>query len=256
MMFLKAVSAGRRIYPVVTDKLNLYLDAYNTRSYNGTGSTWYDLSNSGYNFTNSGSTWTTSGSLRYWELDGVNDRIEGNANTTIFNFGTNGWTWSIWANYVTSPATFDVLISAEFATTIPYFIDNTNALGTTGNGFRGGSYSASQSRAWTFNDVTIGTNAWKHYCLTFTYTSSTQGTFDWYVDGSAVSTYSKTLSGAGITWASFDNSKKPVIGALLSSGTYSRFNNIKVGEVLNYTKTLTATEVSNNYNATKSNYGL
>lgn len=256
MMFLKAVSAGRRIYPVVTDKLNLYLDAYNTRSYNGTGSTWYDLSNSGYNFTNSGSTWTTSGSLRYWELDGVNDRIEGNANTTIFNFGTNGWTWSIWANYVTSPAAFDVLISAEFATTIPYFIDNVNAAGTTGNGFRGGSYSASQSRAWTFHDVTIGTNAWKHYCLTFTYTSSTQGTFNWYVDGSSVSSYSKTLSGAGITWASYDNSKKPVIGALLSSGTYSRFNNIKVGEVLNYTKTLTATEVSNNYNATKSNYGL
>lgn len=256
MMFLKAVSAGRRIYPVVTDKLNLYLDAYNIRSYPGTGSTWYDLSNSGYNFTNSGSTWTTSGSLRYWELDGVNDRIEGNANTTIFNFGTNGWTWSIWANYVTAPAAFDVLISAEFATTIPYFIDNSNAAGLTGNGFRAGSYLASQSRAWTLYDVTIGTNAWKHYCVTFTYTTSTFGTFDFYIDGTAVATYVKNLTGAGITWASYDNSKKPVIGALLSSGTYSRFNNIKVGEVLNYTKTLTATEVSNNYNATKSNYGL
>jgi hypothetical protein len=152
-----------------------------------------------------------------------------------------------------------VLLNAEATNSgnlIPYFMDNSNPAGTNGNGYRGGSYLASLSRAWTIYGVTIGTNAWKHICVTFTYTNSTSGVFNFYLDGSAVATYSKTLSGAGITWASYDNSKKPVIGAYLLAGVYGRFNNIKVGEVLNYTKTLTATEVSNNYNATKSNYGL
>ena len=35
---------------VVTDGLVLYLDAGNSKSYPGSGSVWYDLSNNGYNF--------------------------------------------------------------------------------------------------------------------------------------------------------------------------------------------------------------
>ena len=85
MMFLKAVSAARRTYPVITNGLKLYLDAYNLRSYGGTGTTWHDLSNSGYNFTNDGGTWTVSGGRRYFELDGVNDRIYGTNMTTLFD---------------------------------------------------------------------------------------------------------------------------------------------------------------------------
>jgi len=50
--------------------------------------------------------------------------------------------------------------------------------------------------------------------------------------------------------------RKVVIGALDLNGTLQRFNNIRVGEVLQYNRPLTATEVSSNYNATKSNYGL
>ena len=36
---------------VISDGLVLYLDATNTRSYSGTGSSWYDLSVYGYNST-------------------------------------------------------------------------------------------------------------------------------------------------------------------------------------------------------------
>ncbi len=39
MMFMKAVAAGRRTYPIVTKDLKLYVDAYNIRSYSGSRST-------------------------------------------------------------------------------------------------------------------------------------------------------------------------------------------------------------------------
>jgi hypothetical protein len=259
MMFLKAVSAARRTYPVVTNGLKLYLDAYNTRSYPGTGSTWFDLSNSAYNFTNYGATWTTSGSLRYWELDGVNDRIEGTNTTTIFDVTSAGHTWSMWVNHTTTPSAADVIVNAEYGTTgkISYFLDNRNSTDTNGNGWIFGTYTdtGGQGRFARFNQ-TITTNVWRHVCGTFTYTTTTTGTFRIYINGTEQVSSAQTVTG-GLTWTSFNNSTRPIIGALKElAGTYSRFNNIKVGEVLNYNRPLTATEVSNNYNSTKSNYGL
>jgi hypothetical protein len=113
MMFLKAVSAARRTYPVVTNGLKLYLDAYNTRSYPGTGTTWYDLSNSAYNLTNTGGTWTVSGGRRYFELDGVNDYITGTSNTTLYNVTSTGYTWSIWLYFVTAPVYLDSVVEEK-----------------------------------------------------------------------------------------------------------------------------------------------
>lgn len=258
MMFLKAVSAARRTYPVVTNGLKLYLDAYNLRSYGGTGTTWYDLSNSRYNFTNDGGTWTVSGGRRYFELDGVNDRIYGTNMTTIFDTNTVGWTWSMWVNHATAPQFIDVLINSEYFTIgrMSYYFDNRSTTNT-GNGWRVGSYTDTgfQDRGVTYNQ-TITTNVWRHACVTFTYTTSTTGTFRIYINGSQVASAAQTVSG-GLTWASFNSSRRPIIGAFAEpGGTFSRFNNIRVGEVLNYNRDLSATEVSDNYNSTKSNYGL
>ena len=259
MMFMKAVAAGRRRYPVITNGLKLYLDAYNLDSYSGSGSVWYDLSNSGYNFTNYGATWTTSGSLRYFELDGVNDRIEGTNTTSLFDITSTGYSWSLWVNHSSAPAAFDVIVNAEYKTSgkIPYFIDNRNNSGTTGNGWLTGSYTDTGGQQQTIQyNQTITTGVWRHVCVTFTYSTTTTGTLTFYINGSQVQTGNKTVTG-GLTWASFNNSRRPIIGAFAEpGGTYSRFNNIKVGEVLQYNRPLSATEVSDNYNATKSNYGL
>ena len=258
MMFLKAVSAGRRIYPVITNGLKLYLDAYNIRSYPGTGTTWFDLSNSGYNFTNDGATWTIASGRRYFQLDGVNDRIYGTNTTAIFDTGTTGWTWSMWVNHVTAPQFLDVLVNSEYFTAgrMSYYFDN-RSTSSTGNGWRIGSYvdTGFQDRGVTYNQ-TITTNVWRHACVTFTYTTSTTGTFRIYLNGSQVASAAQTVSG-GLTWSSFNSSRRPIIGAFAEpGGTFSRFNNIRVGEILNYNRDLSATEVSNNYNSTKSNYGL
>ena len=258
MMFLKAVTAGRRRYPVITNGLKLYLDAYNLDSYSGSGSVWYDLSNSAYNFTIDGATWTVASGIRYFELDGVNDKIYGTNFTGLFDTTTSGWTWSMWVNHATAPQFLDVLVNSEFLTVgrMSYYFDNRSTTNT-GNGWRIGSYTDTgfQDKGVTFNQ-TITANVWRHACVTFTYTTSTTGTFTIYINGSQVASSAQTVSG-GLTWASFNSSRRPIIGAFAEpGGTYGRFNNIRVGEVLQYSRTLTATEVSDNYNSTKSNYGL
>jgi hypothetical protein len=258
MMFLKAVSAARRVYPVITNGLKLYLDAYNLKSYSGSGSTWTDLSNSGYNFTIDGATWTVASGIRYFELDGVNDKIFGTNTTTLFDTNTTGWTWSMWVNHATAPQFLDVLINSEYLTAgkMSYYFDNRSTT-STGNGWRIGSYTDTSftDRGVTLNQ-TITTNVWRHACVNFSYTTSTSGVFRIYLNGSLAASATQTLSG-GLTWASFNSSRRPIIGAFAEpGGTFSRFNNIRVGEVLNYNRPLAASEVSDNYNATKSNYGL
>lgn len=253
MMFLKAVSAARRTYPVVTNGLKLYLDAYNTRSYPGTGTTWFDLSNSGYNFTNNGATWTVSGGRRFWELDGVNDYLEGVSTTSIFNSNTSGRTWSMWVYYVTVPAWLDVLVNSQFDGKMPYYFDNRNSAGTTGNGYQFGA--AGNIVVQTQYNITITTGVWIHAVGTWTYTTSTTGTFKIYLNGTEVSSTFQTNQSSR-TYAAQDNNTPPNIGCLKLFANYVRFNNIRVGEVLNYNRPLTATEISDNYNSTKSNYGL
>lgn len=256
MMFLKAVSAARRTYPVITDGLKLYLDAYNIRSYPGTGTTWYDLSNSGYNFTNDGATWTVSGGRRYFQLDGVNDRIFGTNTTTLFDINTNGYTWSIWLNYATAPQFLDGIIVGEYTTKIPWYIDNRASDFSGGNGYQAGWYNESPTiqNKFTRHAVTVTTNVWRQLVYTFSYTTSTTATVKLYLAGAEVST--ANISITGCVWSDANNSKRPIIGALYDGTSYSRFNNIRVSEVLQYNRPLSATEISDNYNSTKSNYGL
>jgi hypothetical protein len=103
-------------------------------------------------------------------------------------------------------------------------------------------------------NTTITTGAWTHVALTFKRNTATTATMVIYRNATALKTSSLTRSSGD--WRDNNISKKPVIGAFLDSGTYSRFNNIRVGEVLNYNRALTSTEISDNYNSTKSNYGL
>jgi hypothetical protein len=262
MMFLNAVASARRRYPVITNGLKLYLDAYNLDSYSGSGSVWYDISNSAYNFNVVGATWAVSGGRRYFELDGVNDYIWGNSDTTLFDITTSGWTWSMWMYHVTAPQGLDVLVNATYSGYSPYNFDHRNNTGNTvtGNGWAS-IIGASVTPYWDRRTVyaqTITTGTWRHITFTFTYTSDTACTLRIYINGTQVVTQNHTLT-AGQSWTQANNtSTRPILGAFyfVGSATFGRFNNIRVGELLNYNRTLSATEISDNYNSTKSNYGL
>lgn len=78
----------------VTDGLVLALDAGNTKSYPGSGTTWTDLSDKGNNGTISGAT-HTSGVGGYFNYDGTNDKVECASNSN-FAFGTGDFAIEIW----------------------------------------------------------------------------------------------------------------------------------------------------------------
>jgi len=71
---------------VVTDNLNFYVDAANSKSYGGSGTTWSDLNNNN-DVSLSGPTWNSAG---YFSLDGSNDQ----ANQTL-TIGTDK-TVNVW----------------------------------------------------------------------------------------------------------------------------------------------------------------
>lgn len=261
MMFLKAVSAGRRRYPIITDGLKLYLDAYNLDSYSGSGGTWTDLSNSAYNVTITGPTWTVSGGRRYFEFDGVNDYMVGSATTTIFDINTSGYTWSFWLNYVTVPAVLDGIMITKFNNVSPsilklQYVDNrdTDAGTGTGHGYSMGLNRASPGFVTnTTVASTVPTSSWININAVFIYTGARTATQKIYKDGSELVTEDFTVSN---DWTTINSFLEPVFGAISINGTFSRFNNFQLGEVLFYNRPLTATEISNNYNSSKSNYGL
>ena len=82
---------------IVTDGLALCLDAANSKSYPGSGSTWTDLSGNGNNATlTNGPTYSSAngGSIVF---DGVNDYV---APTGLTNALWQGnWTVSFWVNF-------------------------------------------------------------------------------------------------------------------------------------------------------------
>jgi len=77
--------------------LVLYLDAGNTNSYPGTGTTWFDLTENQNNGTITGATWNSGGG--YFDFDGSNDyvNIDATANSPV-NFSQKNYTISCWIN--------------------------------------------------------------------------------------------------------------------------------------------------------------
>lgn len=75
----------------------LYLDAGNSESYSGTGTTWYDLSGQNNDGTFAGGTIYSSNSGGTMEFDGVNSAITFN-NPTNIPVGNEDYTISVWFN--------------------------------------------------------------------------------------------------------------------------------------------------------------
>ena len=90
---------------IVTDGLVLALDAANTKSYGGSGTTWTDLSSSGNNGTISGATYN-SGNGGYFDFNGINDSVE--TSSDMFNPNAN-FTFSSWVNADTTTGTHTVV---------------------------------------------------------------------------------------------------------------------------------------------------
>ncbi len=245
---------------IVRDGLVLYLDAkYSYPSKTGIGTTtsgaaalpgsstdvdvytWYDMSGNenhgelrngvGYNAANGGSL----------VFDGTNDYVLVNANTTSIPYGSSPRTVSIW-----------------FYTNTTTWVDDANTLffygaGSTGSAFGidTAAYPIMQIFTWggTGRDLYFNTTysqvGWKN--ITVTYDGAT--TILIYQNGIFIQTF--TLSAACNTTTS-----DVYIGAINPTVLANGFFDAKIAQASIYNRALTASEVLQNFNATKSRFGL
>jgi hypothetical protein len=235
---------------IVTDGLMLYLDAANTRSYPGTGTVWSDLSRSGNNGTltnfNSPSPQTIFNSANGGSIifDGTNDYVNlPEITPTLF-------TLSCWFRATGVPSTNDffggnLIISNPqlFGGNVQYslaysWLNQTIGFAVQQNG--GGAFTPTNSvlRNTIYNAVGVFTGTRNQI----------------YINGSfVVETVNTTTP---IYPSTGDRSAR--IGAWNSPGFpgFTRFFNGNIYQASIYNRALSATEIRQNYNATKTRFGL
>ena len=218
---------------VVTNGLVLYLDAANTKSYPGSGTTWYDLSGNGNNATLvNGPTFSTSrGGI--FDFDGVDDYAYVPDNTSLDLAGDK--TQAIWVLIDQSYSGTGILGKANSSV-------NGMALtyGWSGYGF--------QNIAWnSANEPSVATaaadvNNW--YYLVGTQQGSTRYVYILGANGVRTASY----TGGTHTW---NNALNFTIGTI---GGY--YTNMKAGVVYVYNRALSQTEITQNFNALRTRFGI
>jgi hypothetical protein len=224
------------VNPIVTTGLQLYLDAGNSSSYNGSGSTWTDLSPFGRNATlinspsyssaNSGSLSFLDTSLQYATVPNI-----GNLST---------WTIEAWANLslsLTGKVTSIVCNQFDLVNKLNFSLGTNNA--TANYNLAVGYYNG----AWrTTTGITPTLNTWTYYAGTYNGTIVRQ-----YTNNAEVGTLSYTgtpQSGGEIRIARrWDETT-----------VASNFLRGNISVIRIYNRALSAAELLQNYNAQKGRY--
>jgi hypothetical protein len=219
---------------IVTDGLVLCLDAANTKSYVSGSTAWNDLSRGGNNGTLINGPTFNTGSLGSITFDGINDYATIPSNT-LFNSVSSGFSLGCWVNIsATQPSVDSQIIGTLFNEVSGYGILYDFPLKKRFN-----FYIRSANRVSSTTDLTP--NIWYHVMCVYT------GTLDIiYVNGRFNNQVSDTTAPLSTT---------PFVIGTYSTGIQRSFAG-RISQVLSYNKALSSQEVLQNYNATKSRYGL
>ena len=223
----------------VTSSLVLALDAANTKSYPGSGTTWTDLSSAGNNGTlTNGPTYSSAngGSIVF---DGVNDYIDCGPVSQIGSSLT-AFTASVWVKPAASAASC-ILENGDNFVTNTFYIFQENAQYFTFEIYDGAGYDA------IYANYVYQTNTW--YNLVGTWTSGNRINF--YTNGvlaegtriGAVRT--NVISGNKNLFAGI----RP--GATLTYPFAGSMSNIQL-----YNRALSAAEIKQNFNAIRGRYNI
>ena len=226
---------------IVTDGLILCLDAANPKSYPGSGTVWNDVSRGGNNGTLvNGPTYSSDngGSLVF---DGVDDYF----NISRFISTSQNMSFSLWFN----PSSLQAGVAVNVI-----FIQSENTSTSTIRLYRNTNFSenrlawlmyyenTSLSRVSVLPYYTYPLNTWTNTVLTFNDT----GNYKIYIDGTLFNTTQAVNFNRWFTPEGFLR-----IGAAPSGPLNGNVSSLGIWE-----KTLTDQEILQNYNATKSRYGL
>jgi len=212
---------------IVEDGLVLALDAGNTKSYPGSGTSWSDLSGNGNNGTlTNGPTYSSDdgGSLTF---DGSNDYAP--IGTSGFPFGSSAGTLSCWVRTNTTAAGFQWIVSYGSPGT-----SQARFLGINGTTYYFGGYG---------NDITasgVPVNTWINMVGVYDGTNASM-----YVNGVLVS------GPTAKSWNTVANNAQ--VGRQTNGSEYWNGN---IAQVSIYNRALIASEVQQNFEALRGRYGI
>jgi hypothetical protein len=231
---------------VITSGLVLSLDAGNTRSYPGTGTTWTDLS--GNNNTGTlvnGPTFSTANN-GYLVLDGTNDYV-----TSIASLpnGTNLFTYSVWIYFTSISGNFgpfkaSALLSGNAVGALEFYLANAGDGTTTPATLVLARYGGSTTGSCVINVTSLMSNLnWYNIVLVRDGSASQQV----YLNG--VNIGSGTVSNGWIFSTVY-------IGGAPLNASYSGYHNGRISNAQLYNRALTAEEVTQNFNALRGRFGI
>lgn len=242
-----------------SDALALVIDAGNTKSYPGSGTTINDLSGNNYNSSIVGATFNING---YLSFPGTGERdsapvgeyvtLNTNATTTDPSLKPNGVTYEVWMRFTGNQLTgHGVFYGATTINHIEFRGSNitsgywrTEAVTQNGYSFGGGSTNA---------DGGHSLGEWFNLTLVFANNESGRPV-RWYRDGNLFHTGNMT-SGNNPAGEYF---RPNAFGRSTGTDTYQYVESFKgdMGLLNVYNRTLSESEVKQNYNATKGRFGI
>jgi hypothetical protein len=213
---------------IVTSGLVLHLDAANTKSYTGTGTTWTDLSGNGNNGTLTNGPTYTSNYMGGIVLDGVNDYVVMSTASSVPIEGPG--TLDVWGSYGAVSSTYNLIALSLATAGIQVGI-------LSGNGIV---WKYGGNTLLTYTKPTINTIA--NWTLTF--------------NGANLIMYINGILNNSTTTAANQTGSSPIIRlGTYNSGASQPLNGTIYASRI-YNRVLTASEVLQNYNALKGRYGL
>jgi hypothetical protein len=242
MVVTVAVNYNPRI---VTSGLVLCLDAANTKSYPGSGTTWTDLSGNGYNFTINASAYATTGGIPHMNFEGSfgpAKRIVAGALSDVPNFSNA--TVMCFSTILNSSSNFRTLLRGASGDHQVIINSASTLLGMYDNA-AGGFLSSG------FNIASLPNPYTQFNCLTWRLSqSSPYYQFQFNNDSTVYSiTNANATFNNGFCVIGAYHNESPVIG---NSAQYWG----KVSVFLYYNRALSAAEVAQNYNALRGRFGI
>lgn len=233
---------------IVSSGLVLQLDASNTSSYPGFGTTWTDLSGNGNNMSMVGTVpFAGSGQTKYFSYNGTANYFQG-----VNNFTTSissAITISVVAS-ITNMAQRTSLFSHTSSGSISgYILEIGTISGLWTNTMRW--YAAGTGGQSNDYRGTTSLNQNQIYLFTLTYNQST-GTTAFYANATQISASQAGTNLVAADWA--QGAVPPLIGSYGSG--FSIYSYMNQYMSLTYNRALTSSEVTQNYNALQSRFGL
>jgi hypothetical protein len=222
----------------VTNNLVLYFDPSNPSSYSGSGTIINDLSGNNLNGNMSNITFTSP----YFSFNGSSSQISV-ADNALLEPSSGDWSIEFWVNYSLIAGSSRVLIGKTDGGNAQDWgyglrtAANGNTLMEIGNG----------TTSLQSSITALTTNNW--YQVVGVWTNVLNNSLALYVNGNLIGSIPHSFT-------SVKNTTSPLYIGSFNGGQFSQWLNGRMGVVRMYNKALSGSEITQNYNADKSKYGL